>query len=48
VLAPGEPELLDTLQVDLRGQFDGRLFIAKSLPFFLEVAQPDVYFIRQS
>jgi len=42
IVIVGEPELLDTLQVDLRGQFDGRLFIAKSLPFFLEVAQPDV------
>ena len=25
---------------ELRAQFDDRLFIAKSLPFFLEVAQP--------
>ena len=27
---------------DLRARFDGRLFIAKSLPFFLEFAHPDV------
>ena len=42
VVVVGEPELLDTLQVELRGQFGERLFIAKSLPFFLEVAQPGV------
>jgi len=33
---------LDTLGVELRGRFDGRLFIAKSLPFFLELAHPAV------
>ena len=42
IVVVGEPELLDGLQVELRAQFDGRLFIAKSLPFFLEVAQPNV------
>jgi hypothetical protein len=26
----------------MRAQFDGRLFIAKSLPYFLEFASPDV------
>ena len=35
----GEPEQLDRLGADLRVRFHGRLFIAKSLPFFLEVAQ---------
>ena len=42
IVVVGEPELLDALQVELRGQFGERLFIAKSLPFFLEVAQPGV------
>ena len=38
----GDPERLDELGADLRAQFDRRLFIAKSLPFFLELAHPDV------
>jgi Cof subfamily protein (haloacid dehalogenase superfamily) len=38
----GEAERLDRLGADLRARFDGRLFIAKSLPFFLEFAHPDV------
>jgi Cof subfamily protein (haloacid dehalogenase superfamily) len=38
----GEPERLDVLEEELRATYDGRLFIAKSLPFFLEVAQPGV------
>ena len=38
----GDPERLDQLGADLRAQFDGRLFIAKSLPYFLELAHPDV------
>lgn len=42
IVVVGEPELLDELQVELRAQFGERLFIAKSLPFFLEVAQPGV------
>jgi Cof subfamily protein (haloacid dehalogenase superfamily) len=42
IVVVGEPELLDELQDELRTQFDGRLFIAKSLPFFLECAQPGV------
>ena len=42
IVVVGEPELLDELQVELRAQFDSRLFIAKSLPFFLECAQPGV------
>ena len=33
---------LDALGARLRARFDGRLFIAKSLPFFLELAHPDV------
>ncbi len=42
IVVVGEPELLDALQIELRAQFGQRLFIAKSLPFFLEVAQPGV------
>jgi len=42
VVVVGEPDRLDELGADLRAQFDGRLFIAKSLPFFLELAHPDV------
>jgi hypothetical protein len=42
IVVVGEPELLDALQTELRAQFGDRLFIAKSLPFFLEVAQPGV------
>jgi Cof subfamily protein (haloacid dehalogenase superfamily) len=38
----GDPEKLDGLGADLRASFEGRLFIAKSLPFFLELAHPDV------
>jgi Cof subfamily protein (haloacid dehalogenase superfamily) len=38
----GDPKKLDELGGDLRARFDGRLFIAKSLPFFLELANPDV------
>ena len=42
IVVVGEPEALDVMQDELRDQFDGRLFIAKSLPFFLECAQPGV------
>ena len=38
----GDPERLDALGAKLRTHFDGRLFIAKSLPFFLELAHPAV------
>ncbi|MFL6033954.1 MAG: HAD family hydrolase, partial [Gaiellaceae bacterium] len=38
----GDPERLDALGATLRGHFGDRLFIAKSLPFFLELAHPDV------
>jgi Cof subfamily protein (haloacid dehalogenase superfamily) len=37
-----EPETLDRLRLELTAQFDGRLFIAKSLPFFLELASPEI------
>jgi Cof subfamily protein (haloacid dehalogenase superfamily) len=38
----GDPDRLDELGVDLRARFGRRLFIAKSLPFFMELAHPDV------
>jgi Cof subfamily protein (haloacid dehalogenase superfamily) len=38
----GDPKRLDLLGAAMRARFDGRLFIAKSLPFFLEFAHPDV------
>ncbi|MDQ4019581.1 MAG: HAD family hydrolase [Actinomycetota bacterium] len=38
----GEPHLLDALEAHLKGVFRDRLYIAKSLPFFLELASPDV------
>lgn len=38
----GDPEALDGLAERLREQFDGRLYISKSLPFFLELASPEV------
>jgi len=37
-----DPETLDRLRPELEAQFDRRLFIAKSLPFFLELASPEV------
>jgi Cof subfamily protein (haloacid dehalogenase superfamily) len=38
----GEPEALDGLEERLKARFDGRLYISKSLPQFLELASPDV------
>ena len=37
-----EPKALDGLAERLRKQFAGRLYISKSLPFFLELASPEV------
>jgi len=42
IVVVGEPEALDRLQDELRARFDGRAFIAKSLPIFLELALPGV------
>lgn len=42
IVVVGEPEALDRLQDELRAHFDGRAFIAKSLPIFLELALPGV------
>ncbi|MFL5944954.1 MAG: Cof-type HAD-IIB family hydrolase [Gaiellaceae bacterium] len=37
-----DPEVLDGLKQRLVDRFDGRLYISKSLPYFLELASPDV------
>lgn len=42
IVVVGDPASLDRLQDDLRARFDGRAFIAKSLPIFLELALPGV------
>jgi hypothetical protein len=42
IVVVGDPAALDDLEGRLRSRFDGRLFIAKSLPIFLEVASPGV------
>jgi Cof subfamily protein (haloacid dehalogenase superfamily) len=42
LVAVGDPAALDALEDELKPRFAGRLFIAKSLPHFLEFAHPDV------
>jgi len=42
LVAGGDPVELDGLGERMRARFDGRLFISKSLPYFLELASPDV------
>jgi Cof subfamily protein (haloacid dehalogenase superfamily) len=42
LVAVGDPDGLDELEAELEPRFAGRLFISKSLPFFLEFAHPDV------
>jgi hypothetical protein len=37
-----DPEVLDRLKERMISRFDGRLYISKSLPYFLEFASPDV------
>ena len=37
-----DPEVLDELERRMLARFDGRLYISKSLPYFLEFASPDV------
>jgi Cof subfamily protein (haloacid dehalogenase superfamily) len=37
-----DPEVLDGLEARMKARFDGRLYISKSLPYFLEFASPDV------
>ena len=42
LVAVGAPEALDRLEDVLKPRFAGRLFVSKSLPYFLEFAHPDV------
>ncbi len=42
LVAIDEPEVLDRLEARMKARFDGRLYISKSLPFFLEFASPEV------
>jgi Cof subfamily protein (haloacid dehalogenase superfamily) len=42
LVAVGDPDALDRLEAELKPRFAGRLFISKSLPYFLEFAHPDV------
>jgi Cof subfamily protein (haloacid dehalogenase superfamily) len=42
LVAVGEPEALDGLEQRTKARFDRRLYISKSLPFFLEFASPEV------
>ena len=42
LVAVGDPLALDALEAELKPRFDGRLFISKSLPYFLEFAHPGV------
>ena len=42
LVAVGDPAALDTLEAELEPRFRGRLFVSKSLPYFLEFAHPDV------
>ncbi len=42
LVAVGDPPALDKLEAELKPRFAGRLFISKSLPYFLEFAHPDV------
>jgi Cof subfamily protein (haloacid dehalogenase superfamily) len=42
LVAVGEARALDALKVRMVAHFDGRLYIAKSLPIFLEFANPGV------
>jgi Cof subfamily protein (haloacid dehalogenase superfamily) len=37
-----DPHVLDELEVRMKSHFDGRLYISKSLPYFLEFASPNV------
>jgi Cof subfamily protein (haloacid dehalogenase superfamily) len=42
LVAVGDPDALDELEEELKPRFEGRLFISKSLPYFLEFAHPSV------
>lgn len=42
LVSVGEPAALDGLEERMKARFDGRLYISKSLPYFLEFASPEV------
>ena len=42
LVAVGDPVELDELKERLLARFDGRMYISKSLPYFLEFASPQV------
>jgi Cof subfamily protein (haloacid dehalogenase superfamily) len=42
IVSVGDPHALDGLESRLKERFDGRLYISKSLPYFLELASPEV------
>jgi Cof subfamily protein (haloacid dehalogenase superfamily) len=42
LVAIDDPDVLDRLSARMKEHFAGRLYIAKSLPYFLEFASPDV------
>jgi Cof subfamily protein (haloacid dehalogenase superfamily) len=42
LVAVGDPDELSALEAELKPRFASRLFISKSLPYFLEFAHPDV------
>jgi Cof subfamily protein (haloacid dehalogenase superfamily) len=42
LVAIDEPTVLDGLEARMKARFDGRLYISKSLPYFLEFASPSV------
>jgi Cof subfamily protein (haloacid dehalogenase superfamily) len=42
LVAIDEPDVLDRLEARLKQRFAGRLYISKSLPYFLELASPEV------
>jgi Cof subfamily protein (haloacid dehalogenase superfamily) len=42
LVAVGDPDALDVLEERMKAHFDERLYISKSLPYFLEFANPEV------
>ncbi len=42
LVAVGDEHALDALEAELEPRYAGRLFVSKSLPYFLEFAHPDV------
>jgi Cof subfamily protein (haloacid dehalogenase superfamily) len=42
LVSVGDPHALDALERRMKARFDGRLYISKSLPHFLEFASPEV------